>query len=550
MTRQHPRTHTNAGPTPEPTADGPGMTPVTARRLLAEVGAVHQPNARPVTDRQAAMAAPWEDPIPLTPARVLPPFPVGVFPPWLAAMVTETSTALQVPPDLPATLALACLAVAAGGRVDIQARPGWVEPTNLYTVVALAPGSRKSSTFSMMTRPLYLAEQALADTTETARMEAALLARRAHAAAERAAKAAENTDDDAPMADAVAAAETASRYAGDIHEPRLLADDLTPETAATLLARHGGRLALLSAEGGAFTTVSGARYNAAKGANLEPLLKAHSGDMIRVDRQGRPAEKIDRPALTIALTTQPGHLAGIAADPEARARGLLARFLYSIPTNTVGTRTINPPPVTDATSNTYDAHLTTLVAGLHTLPDRATLTCTPDAAHILLELEEWLEPRLHPDTGTLAPVTDWASKMAGLATRTAALLHLAAHTNSTTHGTEQPVTADTMTAAVQVAHYYLSHALGVFTTLTLPPELDTARHLLDWATRTRADTFTRRDAYRALTSTRFPTAADLDPPLAVLLDHGYLRELPPARTGGPGRTPSPTYQLHPHHHPR
>src|SRR6266540_1121174 len=128
--------------------------PLRAREVLGSVGATGSP------ERPAQGSQPWEPIIPLTPTRLLPPFPLDGFPTWLRAMVAEVTTALQVPTDLPATLGLAGLALAAGGRVDVSPVPGWVEPTNLYTVVALAPGSRKSPTFSAMTRPLYAAEQA------------------------------------------------------------------------------------------------------------------------------------------------------------------------------------------------------------------------------------------------------------------------------------------------------------------------------------------------------------------------------------------------------
>jgi hypothetical protein len=42
--------------------------------------------------------------------------------------------------------------------------------------------------------------------------------------------------------------------------PRLLADDITPEAAASLLAEQGGRLAIISAEGGIFDIIAG-RYS-------------------------------------------------------------------------------------------------------------------------------------------------------------------------------------------------------------------------------------------------------------------------------------------------
>jgi hypothetical protein len=454
-------------------------------------------------------------------------------------MVVEVTTALQVPADLPATLGLAGLAVAAGGRVDVSPVPGWIEPTNLYTVVALAPGSRKSPTFSAMTRPLYAAEQALCDASEGARIEAALMARRAKAQAEKAARTAESaeTNPDQAMAEAVSAARGAGEHE-EAPEPRLLADDLTPETAASLLAQHDGRLGLLSAEGGSFSTIAGTRYSAS--ANLEPLLKAHAGDMIRVDRKGRAAERIERPALTIAITTQPGHLASIAGLAEARERGLLARFLYCLPTNTVGSRAIHPPPVGEATRNAYEAHLSGLVVELAQAESRTLLNCTPEAVQVLEELETWLEPQLHPHTGALAGVTDWASKMAGTAVRLAGLLHLAEHG---AEGVSTPIHADTMRAAEQLARYYLGHALAVFDSLTSDPEHEAARRVLDWISTTRAATFTRRELHRGVQSKRFARAADLDAPLGLLVEHGHIREHVIRNPKG-GR-PSTTYETHP-----
>lgn len=509
------------------------VAPLRAREVLGTVGATgprHQ---------QAGDAESWEPIIPLTPTRLLPRFPVEVFPGWLRAMVDEVTTALQVPVDLPATLGLASLAVAAGGRVDVSPVAGWVEPTNLYTVVALAPGSRKSATFSAMTRPLYAAEQALCDASESTRLEAALMARRARAQAEKAARVAESaeTNPDHAMAEAVSAARGAREHE-EAPEPRLLADDLTPETAATLLAQHDGRLGLLSAEGGSFSTIAGTRYSAAP--NLEPLLKAHAGDMIRVDRKGRAAERIERPALTIAITTQPGHLASIAGLAEARERGLLARFLYCLPVNTVGSRAIHPSPVTEATRVAYEEHLTALVVDLAQTENRALLRCAPEAVEVLEELETWLEPQLHPHTGALAAVTDWAAKMAGTAVRLAGLLHLAEHGAG---GVCTPIHSDTMRAAEQLARYYLGHALAVFDSLATDPDHQAARRVLDWITNTKAATFTRRQLHRAVQSKQFARAADLDAPLGLLVEHGHIREHVVRNPKG-GR-PSTSYETHP-----
>ena len=58
--------------------------------------------------------------------------------------------------------------------------------------------------------------------------------------------------------------------------PRLLADDITPEAAASLLAEQGGPLAIISAEGGIFDIIAG-RYSSKAIPNMDLWLKAQLG---------------------------------------------------------------------------------------------------------------------------------------------------------------------------------------------------------------------------------------------------------------------------------
>src|SRR3954465_13344295 len=99
----------------------------------------------------------------------------------------------------------------------------------------------------------------------------------AQAAAEKGKKAAAT----AGTPDALSDAHSAYAHAQSIKvppEPRLLADDATPEAIVSLLANHGGRIAVVSAEGGLLDTLAGGRYS--KTPNIEPLLKGHAGDRI------------------------------------------------------------------------------------------------------------------------------------------------------------------------------------------------------------------------------------------------------------------------------
>jgi replicative DNA helicase len=482
----------------------------------------------------------WEAPAPLGALPTMPAFPVDIFPAWLREEITCLTEFAQVPADLPAVITLAVLATAAGGRAVVEVRGSWREPLNLYTVTAMPPGSRKSAVFAELTQPLLDTEQTLVERTGPQIIEAETQRKVAQRDADKAAVKASSADSDKraeEMANAIAAAQLAEAVTVPVM-PKLVADDITPEAAASLLAEQGGRLAVLSAEGGCFSTLSG-RYSAAP--NLEVFLKGHSGDMLRVDRKGRPPEHIPHRALTLGLAVQPQVLRDIAAMPGFRGRGLLARLLYSIPPNTVGTRKIRTDPIPEDVRDAYAASIRSLVLTLAEWSDPAVLMLTPEAAELLLTTAENLEPRLGPE-GELGHIADWASKLIGATARIAGLLHLAAHLQD---GWGRSVEAGTMASAVRVAGYLTAHALAAFDGMGADPVLEAARELYAWLERARPEKFTKRELFSAVSRSRFAKVGDLDGPLELLEQHGWIRREPEPERAGPGRKPSPAFLVHP-----
>ena len=69
--------------------------------------------------------------------------------------------------------------------------------------------------------------------------------------------------------------------------PQLIADDVTSEALGRLLYDHRERMAVFSAEGDLFEIMAG-RYSDGSG-NFAVYLKGHAGDMLKVNRVGRPA---------------------------------------------------------------------------------------------------------------------------------------------------------------------------------------------------------------------------------------------------------------------
>ncbi|TYB38403.1 DUF3987 domain-containing protein [Actinomadura chibensis] len=482
----------------------------------------------------------WPAPTPLEAAQELPVFPLPMLPDWLAEYAARLAEQTQTPADLSGCLALAVLAVAAGGKVWVQAR-GWREPTNLFTVIALGPGNRKSEVFAAMTGPIRAAESMLRDQAQPHITDIAIQRRVAEADMEKAEKAAINAIDaivrEQHLEDARIAAERLQELQIPA-EPRLFSDDATPEILTSQLAQQGGRMAVLSPEGEIFSIAAG-RYSGAP--NFAVLKHGHAGEGMRIDRVGRPSEIIESAHVTLGICTQPDVLAGLADTPQFRGQGLLGRILYAVPHSLLGYRDPSPELIPAHIAQTYADTLTGLITRLHALTEPITLQFTDAALSAVQQLLRDTEPRYRPGND-LAHMPDWGGKYPGAVVRIAGLLHLAANHQGTWH---KPITTDTFACARHIGDYYLTHAQAAYDLIGADPDLADARALRDWITRTGTHRFTASDAVQALRA-RFRKVADVEPGLRVLEAHGWVRRLPtPPRASGPGRTRAPVYEVHP-----
>lgn len=479
-------------------------------------------------------------PVPLTKSSEPPPFPVDALPSTVGLMVEAVAEATQTDPAMAATSALSVLAACAGGHAEVEIRRGWREPLNLYTVTVAGPGERKSAVQATLTRPVLDVEHRLAEVGAHSRLEAETLKQIALKDAERtrnAAASAKAEDKAKAQADAIGAVEAAEAITVPVI-PRLVADDVTPEAAASLLADQGGRLAILSAEGGIFDIIAG-RYSRAI-PNMDLWLKGHSGDSIKVDRKGRPPEYIRRPALTLGLMVQPSVLTEIARNPSFRGRGLLARILYAVPVSKVGSRKIAADPVRPEIEAAYDKLVGQLAEGLAGwVGDPAILMLTPEAGEVVRELEFEVEPTL-AGTGSLASLADWGAKYVGAVVRIAGLLHLAHEGHD--KGTRKPVSADVTRDAVRIGDYYRACAIQAFDAMQTDQATTDAAYLADKLLHSDSDTVSARDLHR-VSRGRFKTRADLEPALTRLIEHDYLVPVPMPDQTTPGRPQSPLYRI-------
>lgn len=492
----------------------------------------------------------WEPPVPFE-EFTLPSFPTDALPDWLRKYVDALAIETQTPPDLSALVTLGVLSAVCAKVVDVRVREGWLEQVNLFVVAAMDPGNRKSAVFRDATAPLESAERA-----ESVEQAPVILAAKVHAeaAAERLERARAALAK-APPEERQLLEQEVDRAASDAAQtkvpaaPRLLADDITAEKLMSVLAEQDGRLAVMSAEGNIFEIIAG-RYTAGDMANLGVFVKGHAGDAIRVDRINRPAEYTSRPALTLCVTTQPEVIRSLHARREFRGRGLLGRFLYAVPKSLMGQREIRPPTVPAQVRRTY----ANAIEKLATLPRKRDqdgdleayeVAVSPGARDLLEEFQGWLEPQLGP-LGALAHMTDWGGKLAGAVVRIAGLLHMATYARAGLAPApwDRSIDEETMRYAIRIGHYALAHARAAYAQTGADPEIEHAKFALAWLASHEKSTVTFRELYQG-TRGRFRRVADLRPALAVLVDHGFLRAQAQPSHPGPGRKPSPGYEVNP-----
>lgn len=488
----------------------------------------------------------WEAPAPFFKFD-LPDFPSDALPSWLRSYVESLASATQTPIDLAALMSLAVCSASVARNVRIEAREGWEEPLNIFIAIALPPANRKSQVVADVTKPLYEFEREIilsaAERIAEEKSEYNILVQELADLEKKCAKA-DVVDRDKLREEAKAKArELAARKVP--ASPKLIVDDVTAEVLATILSEQGGRVALFSAEGGIFETMAGRYANGMP--NFDVLLKGHSGDDLRVDRRDR-SEHIDHPALTIGLAVQPDVLRGMIEKPGFRGKGLIGRFLYSLPQSTIGRRKIRPGPMSVETCRTYHKNIYRLAAidpvtNTSGETEPRLIRFSKDADDYLAAFEEEIEPMLGDD-GDLAFIGDWGGKVVGATVRLAGILHLALHAESITQKWPVDLHPDTLKNAIKIARYLVSHARMAYAEMGADQKIEDAKIVLRWIEKSGRHEFTKRDAYQAL-KRRFKQVSALEPALRVLEDHGYIQSLDFFIENRPGRKPSERFFVNP-----
>jgi replicative DNA helicase len=472
----------------------------------------------------------WEEPAPFPDKQPPPPFPLDVFPDWLADWATVQAQAKCVAVDVPALLALGVVATAAMKKLVVAPNEGFREPINLYLVLALPSGEGKSPAFKAAFAPLrdYEGRRRAEEAPEAARTEAerALLTKRVEAL-ERKFAGAKSADLNRIREELDGAREQLAALPPPRAAFRLTADDVTVEKLEELLAEHGERIAVVSSEGGIFGLLDG-RYSEKGGPNFDLYLKAYSGDAHLCDRIGRQGGKLDAPCVVVAITVQPAVVAEILGNAAFSGRGLVARCYIVGPESRVGFRDVRDADAvnTSAADAAYAAKVGRLLATERPegVPhDGATATLSPEAREVWTRFREATEQRLR-DGGDLEDLRDFGNKLGGGLLRVAGLLHFMDRLD-VADAAFNPIPAATMRRAVALCDYFAAHQLRSFVGAGEVERIEAARAALRWIRKRKLLEVLPRDLQRGLgkTGRRFGRAEACVEALETLAGFGWLR---------------------------
>ena len=470
----------------------------------------------------------WKAPLPFNEVN-LPPFPVKSLPWPLGEWVTAVSQNTETPTDMAAVCALAVLSCTVQGKFVVSPKNHYSEPLNLYFLIVANSGERKSAIVRLMTQPIYQYERKENERRRT-------LMENEQVKLNSLKKQVETLERDGKNEKASKIRVQYRSIEQNQTKPlRLIADDTTPEAMTSLLANNSGVLSIITTEGGIFDTLAGRYSNT---ISIDTVLKAYSGDPIRVDRKGREGEVINNPTLTMLLSAQDNVLAEIMKNEAFKSRGLTARILYCRPKSKMGTRHFVTPDIPPDLEIAYQQ----LVGKLLEIPYPTNgilpiINLSPSAQKEVIRFHDWLEPKLVDE---LEYMESWGAKLLGNMLRIAGMLHCAKNSNAPS---ETALSSETVQQAIAISKYFLRHAKCVHNLLGTDKDMQLAKHVTKKLQNQEKRELSKYQIFR-LCRGSFQRVDDLNPILDILIEFGYLKERThPAPTGG--RPRANTYLLNP-----
>lgn len=171
------------------------------------------------------------------------------------------------------------------------------------------------------------------------------------------------------------------------------------------------------------------------------------------------------------------------------------------------------------------------------------ITLSTEASKLLTSFTEEIEPKMKTD---YAEIADWAGKLVGNTLRIAGILCRASVYREPDFLGENEalvVSGETMTSAIRLGRYYLSHALAVYDAIPEAAMYKQAEKILKMIREHELTGFNYRDAMRYCQT--FKRVDEIQPVLDFLEDFGYIATVDSRPASGKGKPVLPKYVVNP-----
>jgi len=453
-------------------------------------------------------------------------FPLDKMPARLAAAIRAIVDIVQVPVPIAAQSVLGACALVAQSRLNVEMPTREVVPCSLNLITIAGSGERKSSADKRALGPIYEHEKQLRQAYEP-QQQRYLLDKAAY---------------DASLAAAKRGAKNRDQVRQNMEEcgqppipplmPMLLVEEPTIEGITKLLDEAYPSVGLFSDEGSRM--LGGYSMQEEKQAGTGGALsQLWDGKPIKRVRAGDIAKFLDGRRMSVHLMIQPGVASKFFGNKALRDQGMLARMLVAAPESNKGTRFWSDPSAESwAAMDAYDTRLGGLLRAAFSRMNPETKQLEFSTVSLQAEARElWIgySDRLEKEQalgGSLAPVSDLASKMSQHALRLAAVISYFEGGESVA---ERGISSAAMTIGIALGDYYLKEALRLFNAGSVSDDAENANALIDFIRNEKLETVGRRWLSRNVTPSHIRPAETFGRAIDLLVTHGHLH---PVQGGG------------------
>ena len=449
----------------------------------------------------------------------LPRFPLHTLPAVLRDHAKQVGECYQVDVSYPAIAALTVAGFSMGNRTYAHLKKGLRVRPNLYMMVGMASGERKSSGFEPMVEVLH---QFARDNQEESERFASQRRIFKHQVDEYEKAIVRQKDPDE---------QHKFKYElSQLQEPQgisknFIAENATEEALLQKMAECGEKAAVFSADARDVLDVICGKYN--RGQNSESLyLKAFDGDSISNDRMNKGNIFLKSPSLSLLLCVQLDKLKEIGANSGLKDSGFLPRINFIIPESQVGTRFWREDTEIDPEiENDYSEAISRRLSKYCDQTEDDIIQLDDDAKNLWVAWYDDIEAKL---TGEYADHASTAIRWQSLPVRLACII---------SEYSEHPsITKADMESAIEICKYLISHANRARQTMSRGlnnNETRAVKHILG----KKLHQFTPKQLCDA---TRF-NADQAQEVLARLEDTGHVRNTGKVK----GRIDAPIYEANP-----